>query len=448
MKLSERIAALEAKEAASDSGIAGSDGKAESTEDLEKLKEELASLDEKITVLELIVSKRRTWEFEDMEVRWRHDTLAGLVAGIEQLMDLEKGALESVADRLVFAETIEERSIAEHEEAWDRAIASIADGEECPQYGGFIIEEQIGLVPIGRDPDSGLFEFAHLQTGAIPERGEDGKLILTEEMGLVFVLIPGGTFDMGAVKPTDATPLGSPNVDPGAESNEGPVHAVTLDPFLLSKYEMTQGQWERFTDDNPSRYGPDDYSSGWNREGEPGSLLHPVEQVSWIDCDRELGRLDLELPTEAQWEYAVRAGAATVWWTGGEVALLQGTANLFDAWAKKNGAPAGWGAFEESLDDGHLAHAPVGRFRPNAFGLHDVAGNVWEWCRDGYGSYDLPVKTGNGERRVSAARIRVYRGGGFNSTASDARSAFRNINTPEYRISYLGVRPARGITTK
>jgi formylglycine-generating enzyme required for sulfatase activity len=97
----------------------------------------------------------------------------------------------------------------------------------------------------------------------------------------------------------------------------------------------------------------------------------------------------------------------------------------------------------ESWDDGYTVHAPVGSFSANRFGLHDVLGNVWEWCRDWYGSYEVNARAGDGLRRPSASRSRVARGGSFGAGASAARSAYRFISTPEVRYNDFGVRPAR-----
>jgi len=295
------------------------------------------------------------------------------------------------------------------------------------------LEPQLGLLPMGADPDSGLWEFAHLQTGDVAERGADGKLVLTDGMGLVFVLIPGGTFAMGAQK-TD--PAG-PNFDPQWSSDESRVHDVALDASFLSKYEMTQGQWQRFVGRNPSQYRP-----GAKFGQQSVTLLDPVEQVSWKDCTHVLGRIGLELPTEAQWERVARAGTSSAWSTGDEKETLEGAANLADAYCKSNGGPLSW-SYEEWLNDGAVAHTRIGSYRANAYGLHDMHGNVLEWCRDNYGDYEPPVRAGDGERQVTGSHNRVTRGGSFNGAASNARSAARDYNTPEPRIQNLGLRPTR-----
>jgi serine/threonine protein kinase/formylglycine-generating enzyme required for sulfatase activity len=406
------------------------------------LKQAVEKLEEKIASLEKEVAVRRTWAFADTEEQWQHDQLSELVEGVEKLCDAEKGLVLDLEKRVEFARSVRKKAIEDMKAGWDEAIASIRNKDECPKYDGLVIAPQLGLIPIGRDRQSGLWEFAHLQTGAIPIRGGEGKLVLAEETSLVFVLIPGGTFRMGAVKPDEKNPQGAPNVDPQAQDYEGPVHEVLLAPFFLSKFEMTQGQWLRFTGKNPSIYGPDS-----NFGGKQHSLLHPVENVSWEDCQEVLGHLGLVFPTEAQWEYATRAGACTVWWTGYAKETLQGAANLADLFFNKNGGPAS-SRYENWLDDGYAKHAPVGSFKPNAFGIHDVTGNLFEWCRDWYGSYELPVKAGDGERMVPMAgdRARIGRGGSFDYPVVRARSAERVAWVTWIRNCHLGLRPARIIT--
>ncbi|NOT30839.1 MAG: SUMF1/EgtB/PvdO family nonheme iron enzyme, partial [Planctomycetes bacterium] len=424
---------------ASDSAVA-----ATSDESIRAADEKLVALEEERNRLDARLDERRDWTFpeSEREARWWNNQLTKLIGGLEEL---ERGLLAedgtsaehgwSVPKRLSFA-----RSMASgfgaggaHERAWSSVLPEIRTA-----YPGLELTPQLGLLPIGRDPDSGLWEFAHLQTGEPAERGADGKLVLQESTGLVFVLLPGGTFTMGA---QSSDPSGS-NYHLQAERNEGPVHAVTLTPFFLSKYELTQGQWQRFVGVNPSQYGPHNDETSWNRSGRKMDLLHPVEQESWATCMEVATRLGLDLPTESQWEYGARGGTTSAWWTGSAKESLVGAGNVADTFAKKNGGPPSW-VYEEWLDDGNTVHARVGSYTANAFGLHDVVGNVWEWCRDVYGGYENPVRAGDGEREVEGSSYRVFRGGGFDIAAWRARSAVRGNRTPEDAADDLGLRLAR-----
>src|SRR5262249_28354935 len=157
--------------------------------------------------------------------------------------------------------------IVDHAAEWDEARAFIGESET---YGNLALAPQIGLVPLGPDADSGLWEFWQVESGAQPVRDRaTGKLGITAETGLVLVLLPGGTFRMGAQR----VDRERENFAPGAQADEA-VHEVTLAPFFLSKYEMTQGQWQRLANANPSFFGPG--------RGTGADLpIRPVEQVSW-----------------------------------------------------------------------------------------------------------------------------------------------------------------------
>ncbi len=375
---------------------------------------------------------------------------AALEAGgaLEALRDPKLGLMSNslvetfgwgVTKRYEFAKQIGERSVdgAQARQLWAAAIQSI---KSSPKYGGLDLTPQMGLVPIGVDPNSGLWEFAQLMTGEPPSRGLDGKLLLTDETGVVYVLIPSGTFWMGA----QATDKHGRNYDPWARLDESPVHEVELSAYFLSKYEMTQGQWDRLVGRNPSWYGKETYNSSWNKVGKAWTSLHPVEEVSWTECMEAMRRAGCELPTEAQWENGCRAGTSSVYWSGDGLDNLGEVANVSDSFSKSHGGEL-LTSWEKDIDDGNTAHAEVGSYLANAYGLHDVHGNVWEWCRDGYGTYAFAREV-DPLTPWTGTPYRIDRGGSFFNGAASARSADRNRSTPDDRDLLLGLRPARAIT--
>ena len=425
---------------------------ARSVEGLRGEEREIARLEEEAGDMEEQVKRRRTWEFPDSAegARWWHANLSRLIESLEGLQDAETGLLSaseravssvhgwSVPRRLAFAERLRDGLVQgeEWDRRWEEALAAI---REHRLYGGLVLSRQVGLVPIGPDPQSGLWEFWHVATGAEPIRNERGGLLLTEETGVVLVLIPGGTSWMGA-QSTDAS---GRNHDMLSSADEVPVHEVALSPYFMSKCEMTQGQWLRFTGHNPSRYGP-------GRPNPPlADLRHPVETVSWIDCMRELPRMGLTLPAEAQWEYGCRAGTETPWWTGEPRESLRehNAVNLADQAAARAGLA--WDAIDDwpELDDGHVIHSPVATFSANPFGLHEVHGNLWEWCLDGYdpGFYGRAPRNDPVAPWQAAAK-RVSRGGSLLNSAAYARSAARAAVEPSVTGTHIGVRPARGLS--
>jgi formylglycine-generating enzyme required for sulfatase activity len=216
------------------------------------------------------------------------------------------------------------------------------------------------------------------------------------------VKLPGGTFPMGA---QSEDPNG-PNHDPEAGDDEGPVHMVTLGPFLIGKHEVTQAQWKVVMGTTPSDF--------------TGDETRPVESVSWEDIQEFEARTGLALPTEAQWEYACRAGTAAPF--AGKLEDL------------------GWFG-ENSVGTTH----PAGTKAPNGFGLHDLHGNVWEWCEDVYdeGFYGRPEAAGPDPVSRASSGLRVVRGGSWYDVARHCRSSYRFGYLPEGRGDDLGFRPAR-----
>jgi formylglycine-generating enzyme required for sulfatase activity len=274
----------------------------------------------------------------------------------------------------------------------------------------------------------------------------DGTYAVEPDTGIVLVLVPGGAFDMGA---QHASP-DEPNFDPAATAIEWTSHAEhpstlrrRLWPFLLSKYEMTQAQWRRLTGRDPSACTPSSVPLHVRSDA------HPVENVTWTECMQVMQQVGLALPTEAQWEYAARAGTRSPWWTGVDRSSLEGAANIADHRAAVEGAEfkSEWSDWPE-LDDGFALHAQVGSLRPNPFGLHDVCGNVSEWCRDaGATTYDAAaeIKIGTLERIHGDEGLRAHRGGSYMLRAAACRSSARAFNGPTRALPDIGLRPARDL---
>jgi len=420
-------------------------GAATSESELRAAREGLSATEEEFHNLEARLDERRDWSFpvEEREARWWNNQLTKLIEGLE---DLEGGLLRegatteaygwSLPKRLAFARALQAGFArdGEYTRAWAQVLPAIHS-----TYPGLALTPQLGLVPIGPDPASKLWEFAHLATGEPAVRGPDGRLVLTEASGLVFVLLPGGTFHMGA---QSLDPAG-PNHDPQAQKDESPVHEVKLSPFFLSKYEMSQAQWQRFAGRNPSVYPIVEDLETKERIPAP---LHPVEQVNWPTCMEACARMGLSLPSEAQWEYAARGGTRTVWWTGNERESLRGAVNLADQAAAR--ADASWPEIKDwpDLDDGFGAHAPVNRYTPNPFGLHNVHGNVSEWCLDGNDGVSYPDgPTSDPVKDPSGCPLREHRGACFFYAAVSARSANRSHCAPDFKSSEIGLRPARAV---
>ena len=238
-----------------------------------------------------------------------------------------------------------------------------------------------------------------LAVGTVPEpytKSGWAKQIVHEKTGIEMVFIPAGEFMMG-----------SPESEEGSYSNEGPQRRVRIaEPFYMGKYEATQAQWQRVMGYNPSNI--------------PQSDRLPVGRVTWYDCQEFVRKAGdgFRLPTEAEWEYACRAGSTGKYCFGNDDARL--------------GEYAWYGA-----NSGDTEH-PVGEKRPNVFGLYDMHGNVWEWCQSAYKSY--PYNAHDGREDVSAGDERVLRGGCWLYGPSGVRSANRSGLAPTPRYGAHGLR--------
>jgi formylglycine-generating enzyme required for sulfatase activity len=169
-----------------------------------------------------------------------------------------------------------------------------------------------------------------------------------------------------------------------------------------------------------------------------------VEQVNWWESERTTRHHGLSLPTEAQWEFAYRAGTSTIWWSGNEKESLAGKVNLADQTYVDGG---GWAlalTWWPEFKDGYVVHAPAGSLAANGFGLHEVCGNVWEWCLDNYANYQ-PQKAQDPFIESPDATQRISRGGAFFQPGNNGRSTFRSAQLPDYRSDPVGLRAARSI---
>lgn len=241
--------------------------------------------------------------------------------------------------------------------------------------------------------------------------------------------------------------MGSPEDEPGRYKDEGPRHQVTFKQgYWLFDTPCTQALWEAVMGDNPSRF---------------QSSTRPVEQVNWHKVQDFIGKingqiagLDLVLPSEAQWEYACRAGTETALYTGGLEILGKCNAPALDpiAWYGGNSGvdfelseghdSSGWP--EKQYDHQRAGTHPVGKKQPNAWGLYDMLGNVWEWCQDRWhDNYEgAPVDESAWEGGDVGAG-QVIRGGSWATYAHYCRSASRHASSPDYRSDSLGYRCAR-----
>lgn len=224
----------------------------------------------------------------------------------------------------------------------------------------------------------------------------------TNSIGMEFILIPAGSFNMGA----DINSR-------GAADDESPVHRVSISkPFYLGKFEVTQAQWMAIMGSNPSHF------KGQN---------NPVEKVSWGDAQAFIQKLNAKeghnryrLPTEAEWEYAARAGTDSVYSFGDDATSLGQY-----AWYTAN--------------PGNATH-PVGQKRPNPWGFYDMYGNVWEWVQDWHDGNYYSNSPSTDPMGPSSGLYRGYRGGSWRGSKRSCRSAYRYNASPDYGSSDIGFR--------
>ena len=240
---------------------------------------------------------------------------------------------------------------------------------------------------------------------------------VTNSIGMELIEIPAGKFTMG-----------SPEGEKDRDKNEAQVSVTLTKSFWLGKTEVTQGQWKSVMGSEP-----------WDRKGDvKADKDNPATHVNWDDAtefcktltatERKSGKLkaneEYRLPTEAQWEYACRAGTTTAFSFGDDESKLGEYA---------------WFGFAGNTRGEKYAHT-VGMKKPNPWGLHDMHGNVFEWCSDWYGE---KLSSGVDPVGPNAGSTRVIRGGFWCDSASGCRSALRYYYIPSYRNNYSGFRVVR-----
>lgn len=309
-------------------------------------------------------------------------------------------------------------------------------------------------------------------------QGSGGPATLVDRLGLAFVLVPAGEFLMGSEESAGALEAAFPTIERERIAelrDEAPVHRVRITrDFYLARHEVTVGQFRRFVES--SGYVPESIADGtggygfrsnydparsprgdafegrdpvysWRNPGFPQGDDHPVVNVSWNDAMAmarwlsEIEGVRYRLPTEAEWEYACRAGSRTRYHWGDAPVPRTSAANLFDLDAAAHWPR--WRAQALPAHDGFAFTAPVGSFAPNSWGLHDMHGNVWEWVADWYEEGYYRVSPLEDPRGPHDGRLKVRRGGSWHTWPFYARASFRNWNTPETRYTLVGFRLLR-----
>lgn len=269
----------------------------------------------------------------------------------------------------------------------------------------YALGQQVGMEIPEPGELCGAGQSAQVVAGTAPavhtaKRGLQPGDVLCDGEGLPELLwLPGGSFRMGS----------------NEYSSEQPIHTVNVQPFALGKYPVTQAQWRKVMGNNPSHFTGDD--------------SHPVENVSWNGAQAFIQKLNgltghtYRLPSEAEWEYACRAGSTGKWCFGDDESLLREY-----AWYDANSGSS---------------TQPVGRKKPNAWGLCDMHGNVWEWCEDTWHS-DYKGALDDGRAWVGGDGVaRVLRGGCWDFKASNARAGSRVKISPVSHFYSFGFRVAR-----
>ena len=300
-----------------------------------------------------------------------------------------------------------------------------------------------------------------------------GKKQITNSIGMKLTLIPSGEFKMGSGESAEDTAAffnktyGENVLTADFFKDEHPQHRVRITkPFYLGTYHVTRGQFRQFVKDSGYKtdaekgvgfkgaFGWDtdkkkfdlNEKYSWRNAGFEQTDEHPVVNVSWNDAVafcKWLSKKESKtyrLPTEAEWEYACRAGTTTRYYSGDDPETLAKVGNVADAAAKAQFPD--W-KYTIKANDGYVFTAPVGKFKPNAFGLYDMHGNAWQWCADWYGAEYYAASPVDDPTGPASGNDRVLRGGSWRNGPYITRSALRSGYTPSFRYIGTGFRVAR-----
>ncbi|MDA0833886.1 MAG: formylglycine-generating enzyme family protein [Planctomycetota bacterium] len=333
---------------------------------------------------------------------------------------------------------------------WQKMFNSKSD----PSHQMVEIGRGINNGPLVANRDDNAGPLNQAKASDLPaEEGSDA--LITNSIGMKLVLIPAGEFMMG-----------SPDSFKDAEQRERPQHKVRFTkPFYMGQHEVTKGVFAHFVQETNYKTTAEQNGVGgngydaitgkfkakkeftWKNPGFEQTDDHPVLNVSWDDavqfCEwlSEREKEEYQLPTEAQWEYVCRAGSQEPWSFGNDVEGLVVVGNVKDATAKEKFTE--WDTIKSS--DGYVFTAPVGQFQPNAFGIYDMHGNAWEWCRDIYdeNAYKNRSETTDAPFVTTGTDKRLMRGGSWYDWINFTRSARRAGWSPDSSFVNVGFRVVR-----
>lgn len=322
-----------------------------------------------------------------------------------------------------------------------------------------------------------------LSTPILADEQGSPPAAIENSLGMKFVLLPAGEFLMGSDESPDTLSKDYPQYERRRVQeleDEAPVHRIRITrPFYLGQFEVTVGQFREFLETSGyipqsvangtgaygynAKYDPAKSDSGdafegrdskysWRNPGFAQGDNHPVLNVTWNDAMAlvkwlsEKEGVKYRLPTEAEWEYACRGGTNTRYASGDNPESLTKISNVFDSDSKEHWPR--WAQFALPSHDGFAFTSPVGSFAPNAWGLYDMHGNVWEWVSDWYAKDYYAKSPVDDPQGPDDGTVRVRRGGSWHTWPLYARSSYRNWLSQNSRYILVGMRLVREVSER